>query len=310
MPDLVRCLSKLTFFICCVTLALAFNISPAFAQATTDWQRYNLPDEDFSVYLPEEPLSILMPRPKLDKDRRPIMGRIYSAYADGMVFLIMSLGNPKNKDSLQDFVNEFKEYPVVSKDAAFEKDIKVSGLKGKQYRFQSGRSDVAFFNGIVQFFTAKERAYVFVVVGEKIDKPVVNQFLSTIRLDNRSKAQAEDVPNKITVIAPQPQPLADTEDVNKVFTTRDVTRKTVVISRPPPQYTEEARRNSVTGTVVLRAVFTSKGYVSNIKAVKGLPDGLTEKAIVAARNVRFIPAVKDGRYVNQYIQIEYNFNLY
>jgi hypothetical protein len=37
---------------------------------------------------------------------------------------------------------------------------------------------------------------------------------------------------------------------------------------------------------------------------------LTEKAISAARMIKFMPAMKDGRAVSQYIQIEYNFNLY
>jgi hypothetical protein len=44
--------------------------------------------------------------------------------------------------------------------------------------------------------------------------------------------------------------------------------------------------------------------------VSGLPYGLTEKAIAAARQIRFQPAMKDGRAVSQFIQIEYNFNLY
>ncbi|HEV7842477.1 MAG TPA: energy transducer TonB, partial [Pyrinomonadaceae bacterium] len=100
------------------------------------------------------------------------------------------------------------------------------------------------------------------------------------------------------------------DDPNKVYTTKDVTSKARILSRPEPQYTEEARRNQVTGTVVLRAVFSAGGAVTNIKAVKGLPDGLTEKAISAARQIKFVPAQKEGRNVSQYIQIEYNFNLY
>jgi len=99
-------------------------------------------------------------------------------------------------------------------------------------------------------------------------------------------------------------------DPNRVYTTKDVTSKARILSRPEPQYTEEARRNQVTGTVILRAVFSAGGTVTNIKAVKGLPDGLTEKAIAAARQIKFVPAQKDGRNVSQYIQIEYNFNLY
>jgi protein TonB len=99
-------------------------------------------------------------------------------------------------------------------------------------------------------------------------------------------------------------------DPNRIHTPREVEVKARILSRPEPQYTEEARKNQVSGTVVLRAVFTSSGQVTNIRTVSGLPHGLTERAIAAARQIRFSPAMKGGRAVSQYIQIEYNFNLY
>ena len=99
-------------------------------------------------------------------------------------------------------------------------------------------------------------------------------------------------------------------DYNRVFSGREVSQKARVLSKPEPQYTEEARKNQITGTVVLRAVFTSGGQVTNIRAVSGLPYGLTERAIAAARLIKFSPAMKDGRAVSMYIQLEYNFNLY
>ena len=99
-------------------------------------------------------------------------------------------------------------------------------------------------------------------------------------------------------------------DPNKIYSGKDVSSKARVLSKPEPQYTEEARKNQVTGTVVLRAVFTSGGQVSNIRAVSGLPFGLTERAIAAARQIKFAPATKDGHPVSMYIQLEYNFNLY
>lgn len=99
-------------------------------------------------------------------------------------------------------------------------------------------------------------------------------------------------------------------DYNKIFSGKEVSSKARVLSKPEPQYTEEARKNQVTGTVVLRAIFTSGGQVTSIKAVSGLPYGLTERAIAAARQIKFVPATKDGRQVSMYIQLEYNFNLY
>jgi TonB family protein len=99
-------------------------------------------------------------------------------------------------------------------------------------------------------------------------------------------------------------------DYNRVFSGKDVTSKARILSKPEPQYTEEARKNQVTGTVVLKAVFSSSGQVTQIRAISGLPNGLTERAIAAARSIKFVPATKDGHAVSMWFQLEYNFNLY
>jgi TonB family protein len=99
-------------------------------------------------------------------------------------------------------------------------------------------------------------------------------------------------------------------DYNRIFKSSEVTSRARVLDKPEPQYTESARKNQVTGTVVLRAVFSSGGSVTNISTIRGLPDGLTERAIAAAKQIRFVPAQKDGRPVSMWMQLEYNFNLY
>jgi TonB family protein len=99
-------------------------------------------------------------------------------------------------------------------------------------------------------------------------------------------------------------------DRDRVFGVKEVEQRARLLSKPEPHYTEEARRNQVTGTVVLRVVFSSLGEVVDIRAVQSLPFGLTEKAIVAARQIRFVPATRGGHPVSVYMQLEYNFNLY
>lgn len=94
------------------------------------------------------------------------------------------------------------------------------------------------------------------------------------------------------------------------FTGREVTTKARVIAKPEPAYTANARQAQVTGTVVLRAVLASDGTVKHFLLIKGLPYGLTEASVRAARKIKFIPAAIDGRPVSMFIQIEYNFNLY
>jgi protein TonB len=83
-----------------------------------------------------------------------------------------------------------------------------------------------------------------------------------------------------------------------------------VLNKPEPKYTEEARRNQINGTVVLRAIFASSGQVVQIQALQTLPFGLTESAISAARQIKFSPATKGGQPVSVSMTLEYNFNLY
>jgi len=94
------------------------------------------------------------------------------------------------------------------------------------------------------------------------------------------------------------------------FSDAEVDQRARLLQKPEPQYTEEARRNQVTGTVTLRAIFSSSGEVIQIRALNTLPFGLTERAIAAARQIKFVPAMKNGRAVSVRMQLEYNFNLY
>ena len=99
-------------------------------------------------------------------------------------------------------------------------------------------------------------------------------------------------------------------DIERIFKQTEVNVRARVVSKPEPQYTEEARRDQITGTVILSVIFSRTGQVTNIRPVQTLCCGLTEKAIVAARQIRFVPATRSGQTVSVYMQLEYNFNLY
>lgn len=100
------------------------------------------------------------------------------------------------------------------------------------------------------------------------------------------------------------------DDLGRIFRGLELTTHARVLLKPEPQYTEEARRNQITGTVILSVVFSKDGQVTNIRAVQTLCCGLTEKAIAAAKLIRFEAATKNGRAVATYMQLVYNFNLY
>ncbi len=95
-----------------------------------------------------------------------------------------------------------------------------------------------------------------------------------------------------------------------VFTAKEVTTKARVLSKPAPSYTEVARANGVSGVVILRCVFAADGTVKHFLVIAGLPLGLTEAAINAAKKIKFAPATIDGQPVSMFIQLEYNFHLF
>lgn len=89
-----------------------------------------------------------------------------------------------------------------------------------------------------------------------------------------------------------------------------ITQKVKIISKPKPGYTDAARQNQVTGVVRLRVVFTASGQVGSISPVSGLPYGLTESAIAAARGIKFEPAKKNGVPIPSQSIVEYSFTIY
>ena len=93
-----------------------------------------------------------------------------------------------------------------------------------------------------------------------------------------------------------------------VYTGRQVTTKVRLLQRPIPDYTSEAQRDQIHGTVVLKAVFAEDGRVKHILVLQTVPGGLTEVAVKAARGIKFIPATKDGKAVSMWMQLEYNFD--
>ena len=68
--------------------------------------------------------------------------------------------------------------------------------------------------------------------------------------------------------------------------------------------------NKVEGVVRLRVTFLASGEIGEITVVSGLPNGLTEEAVKAARSIRFEPAKKNGVPYSVTKTVEYTFTLY
>lgn len=67
-----------------------------------------------------------------------------------------------------------------------------------------------------------------------------------------------------------------------------------ILEKPRPAYTEEARRLSIEGEVLLELQFEASGRVRVLRLIRGLGHGLDENALAAARQIRFRPARRGG----------------
>jgi TonB family protein len=82
-----------------------------------------------------------------------------------------------------------------------------------------------------------------------------------------------------------------------------------VLSKPPVQYTAEAKQLKVQGDVVLRVTFTANGQVLVQSVVHSLGHGLDEEARRVAQLIRFRPATRNGQPVDMTTYITITFQL-
>lgn len=82
-----------------------------------------------------------------------------------------------------------------------------------------------------------------------------------------------------------------------------------VLSKPPVEYTAEARQLKVQGDVILSVTFTAGGRVIVHGVVHGLGHGLDEEARRVAEEIRFRPATRNGRPIDLTTNITITFQL-
>ncbi len=298
MKKQLTLLACLAYIVLSAAPALAQTEAPAAAppkQAElSTWKTYHVKGEEISASLPTHP-AVTINRRYRELLRQTLTDRMVGVYADGVVYAIYTYDNPEPRDSFDDFVAQQRG---VSEDIAPGRHIKLGSMTGKEYS-----SGTANFSRTTQFFAAQDRFYEFTATGAPADDPAVKQFFSSITVGKKNGIEVSDG-------AGTPFLKPAVEGPNDFLTGRQVDTKARLVMKPEPSYTDSAREAQIVGTVVLKVVFSSAGAVTNIQTVQALPHGLTEAAISAARKIKYIPAIKDGKYVSMWMQLEYNFNLY
>ena len=277
-------------------------------------------------------------------------GSVYTATEDGVDYTVWSFvneGKVNNDpteteaylDACADLVWESLLRPLRD---LLPKEPPVEAFMSYQrgletYKLQPGREYAVTLDkktGLIHFYVDGSRVYVLTVLNPQANFAAIQRFLNSSGLKMPGSPVGAAIVGDPKLTPPSaaapgaggigpgrgensgggkgsaPATGAEGTDYNRIFKGSDVTTRARVLSKPEPQYTESARKYAVQGTVVLRAIFSNSGEVTNIRVMRRLPHGLTERAVGAAKLIRFTPALKDEHPVSTYIQLEYNFNLY
>ena len=278
-----------------LTSMLMLLVSSAGAQ--TDWKTYTVTNEQFSVALPALPS---MEYKQRNADSRGARLEVsLGSFSDGVVYMIHVFENLSPRQSLDSFIKD-----RASSGRTWNRKTQgkrtVDGAAGKTFSFDG-------IDGAVQFFSKGDRLYQFAALGAPENDARVIKFFSSISLINNKDSV------EISHIGTPPlesDTTSSSDTPEKIYTPQEVDKNFQPIMNFHPEYTPAARQQRVTGTVVLKCTLAADGNVRSIRVVSGLPHGLTENAIKSARKLKFIPAMKDGKYVSVSTQFVFRFDLF
>lgn len=298
----------------CLVFALSFY---SFAQApppqTEAWRAIKPDTEEFSIDSPVE-LAV-------EGLRDAGASRRYMGVLNGTYFYVFS--DPLKSQTYLDLVTRFAR--------SAGRTVKVKTVPDRPDRINF-EDKTGFYHNISSAKT-KTRVYIVQTVSLTKADTAAEKFVRSLAIDEAS----------LTPV-PDPGPLASPSDASQTDKATDIkpagtssgagsgsgkgsgkatgavppashrvanaTTALRIISKDRASYTDLARLYGIEGTVILRVEFLDTGEIGSVTPVKLLPFGLVERAIVAARTVKFEPKYVNGTPISVTRLIEYSFSIY
>ena len=83
-----------------------------------------------------------------------------------------------------------------------------------------------------------------------------------------------------------------------------------VLHTENPSYSEAAKKEKISGNVLVGLVVDQQGEPTHVRVVRGIGYGLDEKAVEAVKGYKFKPAMEDGKPVAVAMNIQVNFQVF
>jgi hypothetical protein len=184
----------------------------------------------------------------------------------------------------------------------------------------------------VTIYAGSSNAY-FAVTGsaETKDNPAILQLMNSLNLDgvymngNPNKAVPVSLKHfKIDKLTPSPEVITALSKPDNPNTTvkyqmvreenvikySRYSRGLIILRKPRPGYTEDARMKGIQGTVRAKVDFLKTGEIGEIVVDYYLDGALSQKVGEAIKKIKFIPAEVDGKPIDVKRIVTYSFSLY
>lgn len=285
------------------------------------WVTVTPPGENFSVRMPKQPSQEPLEMPNMPN----LSGVAYSATGGRIYYTVKSIraergGSPQSR--LSDFVGRYRAALSQNSPGARLTDVRpvnLGGFAGQQFRISTSNG-----RGLVRVYSTRQRIYVLEVAGGDEEDAPVTWFLDSFSITEPPPSISDPVlprnpssnDQRGTIKFPPTIQLAFEcgcdqmgNPANSVLVEGKVTREAIICTKGDLELTDEAIKHQFNGDVILEVEFLEDGTVGEIKVVQSQPHGLVQKAIDAARQYKFCPALKDGRPVTQITELVCSFSV-
>lgn len=272
--------------------------------APVKWQRYNISDKQLSIHFPKMPIFIESSDPCGETD-----SRTYAAYAEEAIYQLIVYSKSKDKiPGWCEVKTKFGRKTIENRTAEFEGSVPQSTkFKIKEKETFSFSANSATYWVIEDLTNGK---FLILAVSHRNSlKPNAEKFVQSldfknstdgIEINNGSLQNLGDaLTGKKEIVEMSPKEIVDSQN-----------EALKIVIKPRANYTDAARRNEIQGTVALRVTFLANGGIGEVSTISGLPYGLTEQSIAAAKKLVFLPYKVKGENKSVTKQIQYSFTIY
>lgn len=317
---------KLPFRALALTILAATTVlasRPAPAQSPWSWVTFKPPGENFTVRMPKQPSQEPVEMPNIPS----LSGTAYSATGGRIYYTVKSIragrsGTPQSR--LNDFVARYREALSQSSPGARLTDggsLNLGGFVGQQFRVSSPNG-----RGLVRIYSTRQHIYVLEVAGGDEQDAPVTWFLDSFSVTEPPPPASEPETPRNTgggqrgsgrltpVLAPaqlafQCRCDPDGNPVNDELAQSGITRDAIICTKGNLELTDEAIKHQFNGDVVLEVELLQDGTMGEIKVTRSQPYGLNQRAIEAARQYKFCPALQNGQPVTQTMELVASFSV-